>query len=139
MDKTQYSPALRNAVAYVKGAKKIKVEGEISTRTGFSKGTVSSYLSGNHMPSVNFIEKFEKEFNLKLKDYIGEVPVPINTTGNIELETLIRTESLARVNASYIAEIYGHLKNVPATKVLNEMVQTANSESAKRLDELKAR
>lgn len=40
MDKTQYSSALRNAVAFLKGQKKIKKEIQISIDTGFSNGAV---------------------------------------------------------------------------------------------------
>lgn len=139
MDKTQYSPALQNAVAHLKGKKIIKTEGEISTKTGFSKGTVSSYLSGNHIPSVNFIDKFQEAFKLNLEDFNKPAPVSINNTTDVAMEAIIRSESMLRVNASYIAEIYGHLMKVPATKVLRDMEQMAGDEALKKLDQLKGR
>lgn len=139
MDKTQYSKALQNAVAYLKGQKILKKEIEISMKTGFSKGSVSNYLTGSQTPSVNFIDKFQEVYNLNLEDFKKEVPVQINNSDAAAMEAIIRTEAWARTNASYIAEIYGHLMKVPATKVLREMVQMSEADSLKSLEELKGR
>lgn len=126
MTKTQASKALQNAVAYLKGQKLIKKEIEISIQTGFSKGTISSYLSGNHVPSENFIKKFQEVFNIDLRKFTEGPDVVIPDGPGASMEALIRIESLEKVKASYLAEVYAHLKGVPATKVLKEMEQMAD-------------
>lgn len=106
MDRDTAVTALQNAVAYLKGKKIIKKENEISLRTGFTKGAVSGYISGNATPSKNFIAKFQEVYNLDLKDYVKEKPVIINDTYGAGVEALIRIEAQNRVMLSYVAEIY---------------------------------
>lgn len=45
---------------------------EISEKTGFNKGSVSSYISGKIPPSIPFIEKLAEVYNLNLDDFKEE-------------------------------------------------------------------
>ena len=121
MDKNQYSTALQNAVAFLKGQKIIKKEIEISIDTGFSKGAVSNYITGKQQPSKNFIDKFAEVYSLDLNQFAKAIPIPVSNPESIVMGTIMRTEAQVRVTASYVAEIYGHLKNVPVAKVLRDM------------------
>jgi transcriptional regulator with XRE-family HTH domain len=136
IDKDSVVAALQNAVAYLKGKKLIKKENEISLQTGFSKGSVSSYLSGNQKPSQNFLNKFEEVYGIKLSNFEAAPPVEVDNPG-VAFESIIRTEAISRVSASYIAEIYGLLAKQPATKVLKEMERLAEVEALRMLEELK--
>lgn len=137
MDKTQAISALQNAVTYLKAKKIIKKDLEICEKTGYTSGSVSSYISGNSAPSKNFLAKFQEAFSLNLEDFVKENPVVLEFSHGVGIESVIRIESKTDVTLSYVAEIYAHLKDQPATKVLQDMVQMANSQSIKRLDELR--
>lgn len=137
MDRNTTVTALQAAVAKLKGDMVIRKENEISVLTGFSKSAVSGFLSGNTTPSKAFLQKFQEVFKLRLEDFIKEKPVQIDFSHGVGLETLIRTESKADVTLSYVAEIYAHLKEIPATKVLRDMEQMADVQSLNKLAELK--
>ena len=113
---------------------RLRIE-DISTAAGYKPQTLTQSMSSGRVSErmYNIVVKAFKDGTYK------EMPVLINNTNEASFEALIRLESLERVNASYIAEIYGHLKQVPATKVLQEMEQMAEDQSLKRLEKLKGR
>lgn len=45
---------------------------EISEKTGFNKGSISSYVNGKIPPSVPFVEKLAESFNLKIEDFFED-------------------------------------------------------------------
>ncbi len=63
------STALQNAVAYLKNKQIISKDFEISEKTGYSPGSVSTYISGNTMPSKPFLRKFQEVFKLDLNKF----------------------------------------------------------------------
>jgi phage repressor protein C with HTH and peptisase S24 domain len=66
---------LQNAVKNLQLRFPIK---EISEKTGYNKGTISSYISGKIPPSIPFLEIFSKEFKINLKDFEDIESKPAN-------------------------------------------------------------
>lgn len=122
MDKSAVNTALQNAVAFLKGQKIIKKDSEISLQTGYSPGSVSTYISGNTMPSKNFIAKFQEVFKLDLKDFVNNsqkstaVELPINIDIGDEDKKLTSIYNLAEGN-KVIAEAQKVLANSNAELV----------------------
>lgn len=123
---------------------KIRIE-DISTGAGYKPQTLTQSLSSGKI-SDRMYNSVLNEWGDKASPgdgFAGKTKaLPSVLIGRHEaasFEAIIRSESLIRVNASYIAEIYGHLMKVPATKVLRDMELMADSESAKKLDQLKGR
>lgn len=71
MSEASIADQLRKAVNVLVYRGKIKTDGDIAGRLKYSKGTVSAYLSGTSRPSKAFVKKFEKEFELSLKEING--------------------------------------------------------------------
>lgn len=81
---------------------------EISLKTGFNKGSVSSYVNGKIPPSLQFIEKLSEVYNLDLKDFeeksIIEIDIKEPTgfyfpeiSASAGLETQINNDDLKRI------------------------------------------
>lgn len=60
--------SLYDAVEFLKSERIIKKDTEIAIKTGYSKQTISNYISGKQKPSKNFIDKFSEVFNLESID-----------------------------------------------------------------------
>jgi transcriptional regulator with XRE-family HTH domain len=138
LDKTQYGIALQNAVAYLKGKKIIRKEQEISAALKVSKVTVSSYVTGRQLPSMNFIEKFEQVYKLSLADFLDQTQiVEIVDTESAVISTLIRIESMVRVNSAYVSELYAKQASVPTSRVVTDMEQMAKVEGLRIAESMK--
>lgn len=64
-----HNESLKRAVAHLKHIRKIKYDKDIVERTGYAKGTVSEYIRGIEPVSEDFVDAFERKFNIKLKDF----------------------------------------------------------------------
>lgn len=64
-----YNGELIKAVRFLYGQGKIASDKDISDKTGYSKGTVSGYITGRIPASVKFLNKFEEVFKLRLDDF----------------------------------------------------------------------
>jgi len=74
MNTKHVSTALQNAVTYLKNNQIITKDFEISEKTGYSPGSVSTYISGNTMPSKPFLKKFQEVFKLDLAKFATPYP-----------------------------------------------------------------
>lgn len=135
LDRKQYSTALRAAVTYLKGMGKILRESEIAVNLDYSKGLVSSYLSGGQVPSRNFIEAFEAYYKIKLED-LSKI-VEIDEPESVSMASLIRIESMVRTNSAYIAELYAKQASVISTKVAQDMERMAAAEALRIVESMK--
>lgn len=74
MSKSKAGTTLGRAVSYLKGEQVIKTAQDVANSLGYSKGTVSAYISGKTVPSSDFITKFENHYGLKLSDFEKRKP-----------------------------------------------------------------
>lgn len=63
------NPELRRAVEHLKNEKIIRFDADIVRDTGYSKGVVSSYISGKLKASKDFEKSFEKAYDTELSDF----------------------------------------------------------------------
>lgn len=84
MNDLQYIPSTESLQNAVKKLKLLNPVKDIALATSTNKGSVSSYLNGKIKPSAQFIEKFEKVYNIKI-EFVQTNYKPIETL-NIALE-----------------------------------------------------
>lgn len=122
---------------------------EVAANVGVTQRMVEFYLSGTKNPSYKNLVKLSGllDFNLAElsepavhSNILKSKPnVVIGNTHGLELEALIRIESLLRSQAPYVAEIYAFLAKRPATKVLKDMEQAETAEKLRLLEATKKR
>lgn len=109
---------LIKAVELLKATRVIKKDAEIVDMTGFSKSTVSNYLSGRVEASSNFIKKFEEVFKVSIfenkvlnTDKLSDrIILNLSESGRITAEAIkIQAENNRDVIAIFKATV-----NVPA-------------------------
>lgn len=64
-----HNKELISAVEDLRKRKIIRQDNDIVEKTGYSKSTVSGYISGNVKASSKFINEFENQFKIRLIDY----------------------------------------------------------------------
>lgn len=83
MDELKHNQELIKAVADLYNNKVIRKDKDIADRTGYSKSTVSGYISGKVLASDDFLKEFENKFEIRLSDYQkptnGAAPDPRDT------------------------------------------------------------
>ncbi len=92
-------------VEHLKSKRVIRKDGDIASRTGFNKTTISNYLAGRVKASKAFIQKFNDVYSDELSDY-GENKV-FNVGG--ENQFLNRYVSNLETQLKYQQNIYREL------------------------------
>lgn len=69
MEAAKHNQELINAVADLYNRKIISKDKDIAEATGYSKSTVSGYISGNVKASEDFLKEFENKFGIKVTSY----------------------------------------------------------------------
>lgn len=93
---------------------------DIAEKTGYAKATVSNYVNGNLIPSPAFIEKFEKTFGLRLKDFeAGGQKEIIQHPDALQLlsENILLLKAEHQTNRQLIIEVLSAVTHRPVSEV----------------------
>lgn len=74
MDELKHNQELIRAVEDLYNNKIIRKDKDIADKTGYSKSTVSGYISGKVMASEDFLKEFENKFEIRLANYRTPAP-----------------------------------------------------------------
>lgn len=133
---------LKNAIRHLYGKGVITTDKDISQKTGYNKSTVSSYISGNSKPSANFLEAFEKAFNLKLKNFETggtEEVVPIEEKNAAQLlnETVLQIKAEVQTVRQILVEVLASVSNRSVLDIQTTVTKALDHNLQKLYGELK--
>jgi plasmid maintenance system antidote protein VapI len=78
-----YLEKLNNAITFLKSSRKIKTHADLARKMQLSKSYISEIISGQKPLTRDFIEKFEKRFNVSIADML-----PVSNAWSVDLNIL---------------------------------------------------
>lgn len=117
----RHNEEIYRAVQYLYGKGIIRKDKDLAEKLGYSKATVSSYVSGKAKASRQFEIEFERVFNLKLSDFDkdeNKVEEIVKEDGmQLLSETILQLKAEMQTNRQLMIETLAAASNRSVTEV----------------------